>query len=70
MTAIPAGPVASSPGDGRTRASKLFVFKAASIPRVAPNSLLEAKASKKDELRPDPQIPQTLSALQELSWRY
>ena len=52
MTAIPAGPVASSPRDGRTRASKLFVFKAASIPRVAPNSLLEAKASKKVELRP------------------
>ena len=52
MTAIPAGTVATSPGTGRTRASKLFVFKAASIPRVAPNSLLEARASKKFELRP------------------
>ena len=53
MTAIPAGLVATSPGAGRTRASKLFVFKAASIPRVAPNSfLLEARASKKVELRP------------------
>ena len=52
MTAIPAGIVATNPGTGRTRASKLYVFKAASIPRVAPNSLLEARASKKVELRP------------------
>jgi hypothetical protein len=55
MTVIPAGIVATSPGPGTpgmTRASKLFVFKAASIPRVVPNSLLKARASKNLELRP------------------
>ena len=54
VIAIPAGVVVSGPraASGITRASILFVSKAASIPRVAPNSLLEARASKKVELRP------------------
>ena len=51
ITTIPAGTVVS-PAAGRTRASKRFACKAASIPRVAPSSLSKARDWKKVELRP------------------
>jgi hypothetical protein len=49
--AIAAGTVVR-PGAGRTRASRLNIFSAASIPRVAPRSLSNASAAKYVELKP------------------
>jgi hypothetical protein len=47
----PAG-VVVNPGAGSSKASSLCVRRTASIPRVAPRSLSNARASKNVELKP------------------